>query len=67
MAQWVPRWIVVHLTQVRFLVNSWFQFGKSVDGITYKNAEKQLIIGHKDGVGVRILDSFSSLETGSRL
>ena len=35
MAQWVPRWIVVHLTQVRFLVNPWFQSGKSVDCITH--------------------------------
>ena len=67
MSQWVPSWIVVHLTQVRFLVNPWFQSGKSVDALLAKNAEKQLIIGHKDGVGVRILDSFSSLETGSRL
>ena len=52
MEQWLPRWIVVHLTQVRFLVNPWFQSAKSVDGITYKNAEKQLITGNKDGVGV---------------
>ena len=35
MAQWVPSWIVMHLTQVIFLVNPWFQSGKSADCITY--------------------------------
>ena len=42
MAQWVPRWIVVHLIQVRFLVNPWFQSGKSADCITYIKCKKTI-------------------------